>query len=531
MLKVQEKSLDWALKHIEKYGDTNIFPVPFEYQAIRYLWEKDTKELPNGSNFKNYLQGQDLLNWPVRSFKRSLTPKHKYGFRLSTLLDPIDTLFYTALVYEIGEDIEERRVPVDKNICFSYRFKPTEEGSMFDPDINYGKFLNHCASKIDPLIGDDSIEYIIIADIADFYPRIYLHPLENALSSCTSKKNHAKAIKQLLNNWNYSISYGIPVGPNASALLAELTLNDIDEALLSEGVDFCRYVDDFRIFCKTKKEAYEHLALLANFLFDNHGLTLQQHKTRIIPVEEFRDNYLKSQESMEIDSLNKLFWEIFEEVGIDDPYTTISYDSLPENLQEEIDTMNLESILKEQLETEDIDIKTVPFVLRRLAQLQNTEVLDLVLDNTEKLYPAFKHVFNYLNDVKLTKEQKEKVSQKLYNILDETIIGHLEFHRMWLFSTFANGPHWKIDQLPHLYNEYYDDFSRREIILALGEASKQSWFRPKKRNALEFPTWQKRAFIKAAKCLPGDEASHWYRSIMPRLDPLEVAIVKWTQKQ
>lgn len=257
MLKLKSSSLDWALKHIEKYGDTNIFPVPFEYEAIRYLWNKETKELPNGSNFKEYIRSQDVLNWTVRSFKRSLTPKHKYGFRLSTLLDPLDTLIYTALVYEIGEDIEARRVPIEKNVSFSYRFKPNDDGRMFDPKVNYSKFLDYCTSKVDLFTGDDSIQYVVVADIADFYPRIYLHPLENALSSCTIKTNHATAIKKILNSWNFSISYGIPVGQSASGLLAELTLNDIDEGLLSEGVDFCRYVDDFRIFCNTKKEAYE----------------------------------------------------------------------------------------------------------------------------------------------------------------------------------------------------------------------------------------------------------------------------------
>ncbi len=531
MLKIKQDSLDWALKHIEKHGDTNIFPVPFEYEAIRYIWERETKELPNGSSLKEYLRSQDLLNWSVRNFKRSLTPKHRFGFRLSTLLDPLDTIIYTALVYEIGNDIEERRVPVTDNICFSYRFKPTEDGDMFDSNINYQSFLDYCSSKVDIFQGDNNIEYVIIADIADFYPRIYSHPLENALNSCTAKKNHAIAIGKLLKNWNYSVSYGIPVGPDASALLAELTLNDVDEALLSEQVDFCRYVDDYRIFCKTKKEAYEQLALLANLLFDNHGLTLQQHKTKIISVDKFRLEYLQSQDSIEVDNWDRLFSEIHSEIGISDPYMPIDYEDLSEEHQKELDKMNLEQILKELLNADEIDLKTVPFFIRRLAQLQNTEVLDLILDNTEKLYPIFKHVFQYLNNVGLTNEQKEKVSDRLYEILDETIIGHLEFHRMWLFKTFSNGPNWKTEKLMHLYNEYYDDFSRREIILALGNANQQSWFRPKKRDALNFPTWQRRAFIRAAKCLPGDEAKHWYQSIIPRLDPLEIAIVKWVQNQ
>ena len=141
-----------------------------------------------------------MLQWTVRDFRRSLTPKHKYGFRLSTQLDPLDTLVYLALVHEIGEDIESKRIPAERNVSFSYRFNPDEDGRMFDSEINYGSFLNYCNLKVDELMGDDSIEYVVVADIADFFPRLYLHPLENALSACTTKTNHARAIKRLLNN-------------------------------------------------------------------------------------------------------------------------------------------------------------------------------------------------------------------------------------------------------------------------------------------------------------------------------------------
>lgn len=170
MLKLRNDSLEWALKHIENYGDTDIFPVPFEYEAIRYLWDKNTRELPNGSTLKEYLRNQDMLQWTVRDFRRSLTPKHKYGFRLSTQLDPLDTLVYLALVHEIGEDIESKRIPAERNVSFSYRFNPDEDGRMFDSEINYGSFLNYCNLKVDELMGDDSIEYVVVADIADFFP-------------------------------------------------------------------------------------------------------------------------------------------------------------------------------------------------------------------------------------------------------------------------------------------------------------------------------------------------------------------------
>lgn len=59
MLHISETSLDWALKHIEKYGDTDIFPMPFEYSVIRHQWDKGLRE---------YLQNQDILKWTVRPY-------------------------------------------------------------------------------------------------------------------------------------------------------------------------------------------------------------------------------------------------------------------------------------------------------------------------------------------------------------------------------------------------------------------------------------------------------------------------------
>ncbi|MCM3733821.1 RNA-directed DNA polymerase [Fictibacillus nanhaiensis] len=531
MLKLRMDSLEWALKHIENYGDTDIFPVPFEYKAIRHVWDTNIRELPSGTTLKEFLRNQDMLQWNVRDFRRSLTPKHKFGFRLSTQLDPLDTLVYLALVYEIGQDIEQKRIPVDRNVSFSYRFNPNDDGRMFDSEIHYGSFLNYCEEKVDEFVGDDTIEYVVVADIADFFPRLYLHPLENALSSCTTKSNHARAIKRLLNSWNYSISYGIPVGQDASRLLAELTLNDIDEGLLSEGIDFCRYVDDFRIFCSSEKEAYQQLALLAEMLFENHGLTLQQHKTRIVPVDEFRRNYLKSEESIEIQRLSDEFLGIIQEMGIDDPYGEIDYDILPDEMQEQINSLNLVAILQEQIDSDNADAKIVGFVLRRMAQLKNADALELVLDNIDKLYTAFQHIFIYINELELSVSQKVEVSEKLIGILEDSIVGHLEFHRMWLFKTFSNGTGWNIDRLATYYNEYFDDFSRRKIILALGKANQQSWFKTRKRNIMQLPNWQRRAFLASANCLPGDEANHWYRSILPRLDILEVAVVKWAESR
>lgn len=520
MLKLQEESLDWSLKNIEKYGDTDIFPIPFEFKAIRANWE---------SQLKGYLRNEDLFKWNIRPFRRSLTPKHRFGFRISTQLDPLDSIIFNALIYEIGNDIESSRIDKEKGIVFSNRFLPNNDGQMFDPNYNWMAFQD----KSSELSDCGKYSHVIVADIADFYPRLYAHPLENALDMCTTKKNHVKKITSMIHDWNYSISYGIPVGPNGPGLLAELVIDDIDRSLIAEGIKHCRFVDDYRMFCSCEKQAYENLSYFANILFENHGLTLQQHKTKIMDVNTFKRTYLKSEDSKELDSLSDNFYKILEEIGINDVYETIDYNKLNPETQKEIDKLNLNEILLEQIESDnEIDSKLVAFILNRMGQLNNPNSIDLIFNNIDKLYTVFKNIFIYLNNLTcLSASYKSKLGEKLIELIDTSIVGHLEYHRAWVFDIFANDPEWNNkNEYINLYNKYYDDFSRRKLILALGKSNTYHWFKSQKRNLQSFSPWLKRAFLAGASCLPGDEAKHWYKSIDRFLDPLDKCVVEWAKK-
>lgn len=518
-LYLSSDSLDWAIKHVENYGDTDILPVPFEFEAIRHSWD---------THFRNFFSKQDILQYKTRPYRRCLSPKHRFGFRISTQLDPIDMLVYTALVYDIGFDIESRRVPADKQIVHGYRFKPDAEGRFFDSDFGYDSFIRRSKS----LCSSGDYQYVVVADIADFFPRIYTHPFENALDVCTKKTDHATAIKKLIHQWNFTKSYGIPIGQEASRLLAELVISDVDDALLSEKKVYCRFSDDFRIFCRDERSAYESLAFLANVLFEIHGLTLQQNKTHILSVNDFEERYLETGSKKERTSLTERFREILENIGIDDPYEKIDYDSLDPEEQEEIDSLNLRGILEEQIELGiDLNLNITGFILRRLSQINDLGGLDLVLNNIETLYPVFKDVLAYVTAIRrVDAEYRKKLGKFLLDLIKNSVVGHLEFHKCWIISTFTKNKEWdNQDEFVTIYNDNNDEFSRRESILALGRAGQDHWFKTRKRSVFQFGPWEKRAFLAAASCLSQDEAHHWYRSIYGQLDPLEKSIVDWAK--
>ena len=222
MITLQEQSLDWALAHAEACGDTDVFPIPFEYKAIRHHWE----------TLRSQLAEQDVLKWTVRPLRNLLAPKARYGFRVVTQLDPLDFLLFAATIREICNSIEDRRVPQSDEVVYSYRAAPTMDGQLFDQKVGYRAFLNASRNVLET---DPQISHVAVTDISDFYSRIYHHRLENALRASTEQINHVKAIMHLLSGWNNTETFGIPVGNAPCRLLAELTLIDVDAAFLANN--------------------------------------------------------------------------------------------------------------------------------------------------------------------------------------------------------------------------------------------------------------------------------------------------------
>lgn len=516
VVKLSADALDWALTHVETFGDTDIFPPAFEFEAIRNGW----------TDVRAFLERQDLLNWAIQPYRRCLSPKHRFGFRISTQLDPLDTLIFTALVFELGEDIESARIPPDARIVHSSRFMPSKAGAFFNSDFTYETF------RARSLEHADRCSHVVTADIADFFPRVYSHPLENALKACTTHQLHVRALIRLLKQWNSGSSYGIPVGPAASRLLAELVISDVDNALLSEGCTFCRYVDDYRIFCDRDRTAYEALAVLAKTLFDNHGLTLQQHKTAIVDASQFVSLNQWTERDEERGSLTQRFEQILKGIGINSWYEPIEYDDLKQEIQEQIDALNLSQLLNDQITAEhELDIQIVRFVLRRLGQLGSAEAVDIVLEENAivRLYPVFKDVLEYLSAVrKLNADRRKEIGEQILNLIDDSIVGHLEYHRCWILNTFSKDNQWDNESsFAGILQAYPDSFTKREVISALGRAHQVHWFKTAKRDFQQFGPWEKRAFIAAASCLPGDEGEFWYKSIKQQLTELERVIVEW----
>ena len=276
-----------AIDNIIHFGDTDIFPNSIEniiFEDNREDVLQHFKELDANLNDKKSLQ-EYLATNSIANFSTAC-PVGFTGYRWATLIDPYWNVYFLSKVIQIAKIIEEKRLTTE--YVYSYRFDPNpSKGTLFSKDVNWKKF------QIDSMkvCEDENIKYVISCDIADFYPRIYHHRLENELERLSGSdsilQNTVMKITTLMQKFSDTKSYGLPVGGPASRILAELALNAIDKLLYQKRVKFKRFVDDYLLFCSSKEEAHSVLTDLNIKLIENEGLTLQKNKSVIMSKEEF----------------------------------------------------------------------------------------------------------------------------------------------------------------------------------------------------------------------------------------------------
>jgi hypothetical protein len=282
---LSQASLDWALTHVLRYGDTDIFPTPFEFDAIAHSWNSIREEVSN----------IDLRTHQPGPARRILVPKPGGGFRVATQLDPVDSIIYAACLYEAADLIEASRIPANRRIACSYRVEIDANGRFFSATPGWRNFHEHSAE----LAASEGITHVLVADIADFYNQLSVHRVGNALEEAGIEQQRARDVERLLTLLNAKQSQGLPVGPYASILLAEAALNDVDMFLLRKGVQHVRYVDDIRVFCRSRRQAIEIQHDLTEYLHTAHRLSLESYKTSVLYVDRFVREELRDPEEEE----------------------------------------------------------------------------------------------------------------------------------------------------------------------------------------------------------------------------------------
>lgn len=196
------QSIKYSINNVIQEGLTDIFPRPFEVDLLKKEGFKSEvyKSLKNSIESalldENINKGKGLQILKVHPLTHVLYPKKEaFDFRKCGLIDPLDTIKYSALSLLLATEIEKKRIKKSDKKVFSYRLKVEDDGKyLFDKDFTFTAFNNHVTETLKK----KNVSVLVKCDISNFYDRLNIHRLESILLSVSSKKNEIKLINELL---------------------------------------------------------------------------------------------------------------------------------------------------------------------------------------------------------------------------------------------------------------------------------------------------------------------------------------------
>lgn len=519
MFTLTSVELDNAKAAITHHGYSAMLPQPPEWQVVEANWPA----------IRDSLERIDLDTYDPQKPMKVFAPKNRASVRILHMLHPQDLILYTALTLIAKSDIEANRIPISDKKVFSYRCEVGKLTELYESRGSYEAYRAQLKSRG----SRPSVRYVAVADIADFYPRIYQHRLENVVESvATTQRVRDVArvlVKKLIGNLLGKDSYGIPVGPYASRLLAEALLIDVDASLQSRSIDFVRWVDDYNIFCKTEYEAQSILFSLGEWLFSKHGLTLQSAKTKILTIDDYRREVLFEHDDQltDRDSVVEMLRNF--RVGYDDRREDDEF-SGKEHQANDVDDAEVEKALavlqgtdlKGMLEasladTALVDYQAVTYALSKLPRIPGApdalkrEILELVIENAELLYPVAEHIAGYvLSFSDLTGAEQKRIAKKLLKPLKSKKTPPPPYYAMWILHIFASSKQWNHAQdIVRLYSEATSEVIRRFAALAIHSSGSRSEALALKDEYTAASPVLRLAILFASRKLGADERKHW----------------------
>ena len=511
MFHLTAQELDDARAAIDHHGYSAMLPPPPEWSVVTANW----------ATVRDAIVQIDLDTYDPYKPLRIFAPKGRAIIRPLHMLHPQDLLIYTALTLITKNDIENARIPTKARRVFSYRAQAQKPTELYTSAGSYEAYRDQLRRKA----GAAWVKYVAVADIADFYPRIYQHRLKNVIESVATSQRVRDVARVLVTKLIGSLmgrdSYGIPVGPYASRLLAEGLLIDVDSSLQGQQVDFVRWVDDFTFFCRSEYEAQSVLFALGEWLFAKHGLTLQASKTRIIPNAAYRSDYLVDHDA-NLTGRDAVIQMLrgFSRGGYDEPE-----DEEVEIDDDEIDKAlavlqgnDLKGMLEESLaDSQLVDYAVVTYALQKLPLIPGAsaalkrEVLQIVINNAQLLYPVAEHIASYVlsfND--LTKPEQKSIASKLLRPLKDKRRAPPPYYAMWILHIFASAASWNHAQdIAKLYMETSSELVKRHVALAVEVSGTRAEALALKDEYTAASPLVKSAILFASRRLGTDERKHW----------------------
>lgn len=165
--------------------------------------------------------------------------------------------------------------------------QPILEREFEDSSFAYrpGRSVQQAIARVLEL-GRAGFSYAIDADIERYFDNVPHAPLLRRLAQVVPDERLVELCALWLEEAE-SDGIGLPQGSPTSPLLANLYLDDVDEAIAAADPDIrlVRYADDFIVLCRSRARARSLIERVAAILAA-HGLILNPEKTRLVSFAE-----------------------------------------------------------------------------------------------------------------------------------------------------------------------------------------------------------------------------------------------------
>ncbi|MBI2690810.1 MAG: RNA-directed DNA polymerase [Solirubrobacterales bacterium] len=300
-------------------------------------------------------------------------PKGAGHIRPGVHLEIEDQIVYSACVASI---LDEIRTGTDGNEEIDCSLKlSADEAEILDPAFSgWSDFRTRSLDYLNPV---GNYTHCVVADITACYENIDIGMLMSDLRAQGCDAEILDLISKSLNRWANNLR-GVPQGHAATDAMVKLYLTKIDSQLQAAGYTHLRYVDDFRVFCRSEEEAKRAMVELSTIL-RHRGLHLQSAKSRILTREDARA--IIDGTAPAIDRVRDDLVEILIDAAADEgPYYPMTeIDELlatdPKDSPEVLEAAFTELIVN----GEPWDKSIFHFLLNRLAALQNRTALEYCL--------------------------------------------------------------------------------------------------------------------------------------------------------
>lgn len=391
--------------------------------ALRRLRENDLRNdlyVPDILRYRDYLSVPDELmeaaaslinrSRPIPLAQQIDLPKSAFFTRPISLLDLDARLAYEALVETIVPRIEARLSP---HVYGSRRLHPAQIGVVYRVN-QWHTWREEIRSAVAA-----GHQWMIKTDLTAYFETIPHRLLFADIDALNPDRRIVEVLREMIRTWSNSGSVGIPQGPDASRMLAQLYLEPIDGEMLLGGWKYFRYMDDIRILGRTRAEVLDGWRTLEREC-RRKGLVLSSHKTEMLPPGES----LREGEDVEVNTAAYLF------------------DRHAKNAN-----FHIRGLLRAALKNKgSLKIARARFSLWRLYLSGDRYLIPLVLRRIEDLGPVIELVIKYLR----TSISKGYVENGITQFLEDGERNTSPVITAWILALCLDHP----DPLPGVWVSY-----------------------------------------------------------------------------